>query len=569
MEKQRMVIYQLLPRLFGNSKLKNRVNGSIEENGCGKFNDINNNALQSIKNLGVTHVWYTGVIEHATCTDYSRHGIVTDFPDIVKGIAGSPYAIKDYYDVAPDLAEDVKQRMQEFEQLITRTRDCGLKVIIDLVPNHLARQYVSDAQPEGVESFGFNDDTSLFFHPDNNFYYLQGTEFKSPINIAGSKSWRENPARVTGNDCFSPEPGVTDWYETVKLNFGLSLQDGDARDFEPLPSTWLKMREVILYWAAKGVDGFRCDMAGMVPIEFWRWVIGEARAFNPNLLFVAEVYNAGDYDDFIFKGGFDFLYDKVVFYDGIRAVMEGKAPASSITSLWQQTDGLHRYLLYFLENHDEQRLASDFFLGSASKAIPGMVVATTMFNNPFLLYSGQELGEKGMDKEGFSGVDGRTTIYDYWSLPLMAQWKGDGSWQGVQFDDETIKLRRFYSLLLNLANENSALCKGKFYDLMWANINNPLFNSENLYAYLRFDRENVLLVIANFADREESYKLKLPPDAMQLAGMNQRMFFNGKDLLGLNNNIQFPGEIAVNNGLGGKIAPFSAAVYQLVARETS
>ena len=71
MKKEKIVIYQLLPRLFGNTTENCVAGGSLEENGVGKFNDINDNALSAIKRLGCTHVWYTGILEHATQTDYS------------------------------------------------------------------------------------------------------------------------------------------------------------------------------------------------------------------------------------------------------------------------------------------------------------------------------------------------------------------------------------------------------------------------------------------------------------------------------------------------------------------
>ncbi len=561
-----MVIYQLLPRLFGNSNQNRKVNGTIDENGCGKLADINDGALQSIKELGATHVWFTGIIEHATCTDYSSFGIPNDSHDVVKGLAGSPYAIKDYYDVDPDLAVNVDARMQEFEELVARTHANGLKAIIDLVPNHLARNYKSDSAPDGAVAFGANDDPSRSFHKDNNFYYLPDTEFVAPVKNLSDNNWHEIPARATGNDCFSPAPAITDWYETVKLNYGIDYLGNTQASFDPEPDTWLKMRDIVLFWAAKGVDGFRCDMAGMVPIEFWRWMIGEVRRTYPELLFIAEVYNADEYNDFIFKGGFDYLYDKVVLYDGIRAVVEGKASASSISSCWQKTDGLHHFLLYFMENHDEQRLASDFFAASAEKAIPGMVVAATMFNNPLLIYFGQELGERGMEAEGFSGCDGRTTIFDYWSLELMHQWKGDGSWSGEALPEGAKHLRGFYCNLLNLIQEYPAFFKGRFYDLMWANKENAAFNSDAIFAFLRYDMGHVYLVLANFSSQMQSYKLRIPSDAMNLSGMDSARFYYGKDLLQMNKGIQFPGEVALNGGFGGKIEPFSAAIYELTGQ---
>ena len=264
------IIYQLLPRTFANFCTTRKNNGSIQENGCGKFNLITTKALHEIKNLGATHVWYTGVIEHATQTDYSEFGITPDHPSVVKGKAGSPYAIKDYYDVDPDLAVNVDNRMAEFEALIERTHKAGLKVIIDFVPNHVARQYHSDAKPIGVEDLGEGDNPEWAFSPLNNFYYLPGEKFSPTFDIF---DYTENPAKVTGNDCFTAHPGHNDWYETIKLNYGVFYQGGGEKQFHPTPSTWLKMRDILRFWAAKGVDGFRCDMAEMVAVEFWEWVI--------------------------------------------------------------------------------------------------------------------------------------------------------------------------------------------------------------------------------------------------------------------------------------------------------
>ena len=171
----KIILYQIFTRLFGNDNTECVHNGSIEQNGCGKLADFTPEALEAIKRLGTTHVWYTGIIEHATQTDYSAQGIRPDHKATVKGKAGSPYAIKDYYDIDPDLATSVPNRMKEFTQLVKRTHDAGLKMIIDFVPNHVARCYHSDAKPKSVIDLGEKDDTSLFFSPKNNFYYLPGT----------------------------------------------------------------------------------------------------------------------------------------------------------------------------------------------------------------------------------------------------------------------------------------------------------------------------------------------------------------------------------------------------------
>ncbi|WP_243699330.1 alpha-amylase family protein [Natronoflexus pectinivorans] len=562
MDKHRFVIYQLLPRLFGNTKSVNVPNGNIDQNGCGKFNDISKEALISIAGLGATHVWYTGVIEHATCSDFSKYGIAADSPDVVKGQAGSPYAIKDYYDVAPDLAVDVNNRMAEFENLITRTHAAGLKVIIDLVPNHVARNYNSDAAPKGIEPFGKKDNKKVSFAKDNNYYYLPGTTFKPPLQISNEKPWKETPARATGNDCFSPTPSVNDWYETVKLNYGVDYPGDTQVDFEPEPDTWKKMLDIVLYWSQKGVDGFRCDMAGMVPVEFWRWMIGEVRSKFPEMLFIAEIYEADRYQDYIFKGGFDFLYDKVVLYDALRDVMEGKVPASGLTDCWQKTDGLHHFLLYFLENHDEQRLSSDFFMTVGHKAIPGMTVAATMFNNPLLIYFGQELGERGMDEEGFSGRDGRTTIFDYWSLKLIQNWRSNGDWTGADLPKAAAELRSFYQKLLTIIHQKPAFYKGRFYDLMWVN-RHESFCHDKIYAFMRYEGGHCFLILANFSDKQQSYKLKIPLDAMDTCGMEKELFYNGIDLLGFNRPLQFPAAVALNGGIGGRLEPYTASIYEL------
>jgi len=567
---RRVVIYQVITRLFGNTNLHNKKNGTIEQNGCGKLNDFTPEVLNYIKDMGVSHIWFTGIIEHAHKTDYSKYGIIKDFFDVVKGNAGSPFAVKDYYDIDPDLAENVPNRMKEFEALVKRTHEAGLKVIIDFVPNHLARQYKSDSAPRNIVDFGENDNTNVTFDKNNNFYYLPDTQFVSPVSNDSLKEheksntkWHEFPAKVTGNDCFKTNPDIDDWYETVKLNYGIDFFKKNSPNFNPEPDTWIKMLDIIMFWVEKGVDGFRCDMAEMVPVEFWRWLTDKVRTRHPETCFIAEIYEPKLYNDFIFKCGFDFLYDKTYFYDTMRSVLEGKKPASDITDIWRATDGLHNFMLYFLENHDEQRIASDFFLKDARKAVPGMVLAATLFNNPIMIYFGQELGEKGMDNEGFSGLDGRTTIFDYWGLQTINQWRNEGKYNDENLDNETNNLKMFYKNLFNIIQKNEALYKGNFYDIMWANSDNPNFDSNKLFSYIRFSNNQILIIIANFSDEDISYKLKVPADAMHFAGMNEKHFFTGHDLLNVSKTIQFPGTVAQNSGFGGKIKKNNASIFEL------
>ena len=373
---EKMIIYQVFTRLFGNNHNHCINNGNITENGCGKMADFTAKALNEIKKLGATHIWYTGIIEHATQTDYRRYNIRPDHPAIVKGKAGSPYAIKDYYDVDPDLANDVQERMKEFENLVQRTHRSGLKVIIDFVPNHVARQYHSDAQPDGTSQLGANDDPNYAFSPYNNFYYIPQSELHGQFDMKGSAAepYRECPAKATGNNRFDAYPNITDWYETVKLNYGVDYQNGGTCHFNPTPDTWTKMLDILLFWADKNIDGFRCDMAEMVPVEFWEWVIPQVKEKHPDLLFIAEVYNPAEYQNYIFRGKFDYLYDKVGLYDTLRNVICGYDSATAITRSWQSLGGIEKRMLNFLENHDEQRIASA--IAASGSSLTGQILST-------------------------------------------------------------------------------------------------------------------------------------------------------------------------------------------------
>ena len=501
-----MTIYQVFTRLFGNDKADCVPSGTKQQNGCGTMQAFTAKALEQIRSLGCTHIWFTGVIEHASKTDYSAYGIAVDNPDVVKGEAGSPYAIRDYYDIDPDLAKDPAKRIREFELLVERTHKAGLKVIIDFVPNHVARQYHSDAKPEGVRDLGEDDDTSLSYSPDNNFYYLPGEPLHLD-NILPRSTYREVPAKATGNDRFTAWPDKNDWYETVKLNYG--------------PNTYHKMLHILLYWAAKGIDGFRCDMAEMVPVEFWEWAVPQVKAAYPDIIFIAEVYNPSLYRDYIHRGHFDYLYDKVGLYDTLLNVCRGQS-TQSITDCWQAVDDIRSHMLNFLENHDEPRLASRFLLRDAETAIPALLTSSLM-PSPFMLYFGQELGERGMDAEGFSGLDGRTTIFDYWSVPTIRRWRNKGRFDGQLLTAEETALRSTYQCILKLREEQE-WARGGFYDLMYVN---P--HLHRCYAFLRYSpiaqdgqERPFALVIANFSETEETITLNLPYHLFELTGLKER-----------------------------------------------
>ena len=515
-QKNKMVIYQVFPRWFGNLRPSPVMNGSLAENGVGKFSAFTPLALSKIKELGVTHVWYTGVIEHATKTDYTMFGIRKDHSAVVKGKAGSPYAIKDYYDIDPDLADNIQNRMSEFEDLVKRTHEAGMKVIIDFVPNHVARQYFSDAREPFVEDLGQTDNVSKAFDVNNNFYYLPGQTLTLRFDPQREEdfAYSEFPAKVTGNNLFDAYPSQNDWYETVKLNYGVDYMHGGACHFNTIPNTWEKMLEILLFWADKGVDGFRCDMAEMVPVEFWNWVIPQVKKVR-DVIFIAEVYNPDEYRNYIYTGHFDYLYDKVGLYDTVRAVMCGQAPASNISHCWQSLEGIQKNMLNFLENHDEQRVASDFFAGDARPGIPGMIVSAAMNTNPVMIYSGQELGERGMDAEGFSGRDGRTTIFDYWSVESLRNWNNNGLFDGAKLTPAERSLREMYAKLLNVVRSEPVIVEGAFYDLMYANSGNPYFNPNRQYAFLRKWKNEVLLVVVNFDRADQCVWVNIPVEAFK------------------------------------------------------
>lgn len=519
---KRLFIYQVFTRTFGNKNFTRKKGGTYDENGAGKMNDINAQVLRQVRGLGITHIWYTGVIRHATATDYTAYAIPRQHPSVVKGRAGSPYAIADYYDIDPDLAEDVARRMEEFRALVRRTHEAGLKVIIDFVPNHVAREYRSICKPQGVRDLGQDDDTSKHFDPQNNFYYCPGASLEPAFDL---EDYEERPARCTGNDCFHPHPGVNDWYETVKLNYGVDYTGGGSHHFDPIPSTWTKMVDILLFWAAEGVDGFRCDMAEMVPTAFWSYASQRLKAAHPEAILIGEVYNPALYRAYI-ASGFDYLYDKVGMYDCLRGVVCQQRAASEITAQWQATDDIRDRMLYFLENHDEQRIASDFFCGDARKALPAMMVSAWLRTNPVMVYAGQEWGERGMDHEGFSGVDGRSTIFDYWTVQAVYQGYFDRSSLGV----DQRQLEADYQQILQLANEEKALREGELFDLMHANAPSPCFDPQRQYAFLRKKDDELLIVNANFSADQRTTQIRIPAHAFDFFHIGEGEY-EGLDLL--------------------------------------
>ncbi|WP_166670825.1 alpha-amylase family protein [Olivibacter sp. XZL3] len=535
----KLIIYQLFVRLFGNTTEMCKHNGSLEENGCGKFNDISVKALNGIKKLGVSHIWYMGVIEHATTTDYSAFDLPADDPNIVKGRAGSPYAVRNYYNVDPDLAVSVDQRFEEFKALIERTHAQGLKVVLDFVPNHVSRNYSGKEAPSGIVAIGAEDNTSKSFSPTNDFYYVTGEAFRSPLLKSDGNDRQEGPvfeeipAKATGNDVFVANPGLHDWFDTVKLNYGVDYLGGRKLYDDPIPPLWYKMYDVLQYWAANGVDAFRCDMVEMVPLAFWGWVIPKLKEHYPELIFIAEIYNPTVYRAYIEEGNFDYLYDKVGLYDSLRRLIEDHhdAHVDDITKVWKhQCNGFSKHMLRFLENHDEQRIASRFFAGNPWFAKAAMVIATTFSSGPVMLYFGQEIDEPAAGATGYSNDDGRTTIYDYTAVPNHQRWMNGGAFDGAGLDENEKALRKFYNRLLWIARDQEAVLQGAFFELLQGNSWSEGFNGKT-YAFLRYTQRERLLIVANFERRNKQVRVFLPDEVLNYFGLDKHEGLELRDLL--------------------------------------
>lgn len=585
---KKVVVYQVFTRLFGNTNTTNKPWGTIEENGVGKFNDFTDKALHEIKDLGVSHIWYTGVPHHALIRDYTAIGISNDDPEVVKGRAGSPYAVKDYYNVNPDLAVNPVNRLQEFEALIARTHKAGLKLIIDIVPNHVARKYEGKNNPEGVRDFGADDDVTVDYKRDNNFYYIPNTHFEvpdtdKPLNGESNPlidgKFDEYPAKWTGNGSRMAKPDRNDWYETVKVNYGIR-PDG-SKDFPELPSgfdtksyqehfdfwkdkdvpsSWVKFRDIALYWTAKGVDGFRYDMAEMVPYEFWSYMNSSIKVKNPDAFLLAEVYNPNEYRNYIRLGKMDYLYDKVETYDKLKDVIQGRALPDDLSDIKNRMSDIEHHMLHFLDNHDEQRLASPEFAGTPQKGKPLMVVSATISTSPTMIYFGQEVGEAGNENGGF-GTHSRTSIFDYVGVPNHQRWMNGGKFDGGQLTQEEKDLRDFYKRLLNFSLNSSALM-GKFQEIQTLNRQTTQGYDSGIYAYVRWSDTQKLIVVTNFSwITTSNFELKIPSEIIQKWNLKDGTY-TIKDQLYQKSSIQ----LQVVNGEGKAqitIAPSESFIYEL------
>ncbi len=591
MKPQKFVVYHVFTRLFGNKFTNNKPWGTKEENGVGKFDDFTDKALEEIRKLGVTHIWYTGVLHHAMVGDFPEIGVSSDHPAVVKGRAGSPYAIRDYYQVNPDLAVDVTRRMQEFEDLITRTHKQGMKAIIDIVPNHVSRHYEGRNNPPGVRDLGADDDTSVSYRRDNNFYYIPGEAFEVPDPQNGyqplggephqllKKEYREFPAKWTGNGSRQAKPDFYDWYETAKINYGIRPDGG--KDFPELPAesanwdwtqhvefwkgkdvpdTWKKFRNIAFFWLEKNIDGFRYDMAEMVPVEFWSYLNSHIKSRKSDAMLIAEVYNPGLYRDFIFKGKVDYLYDKVGLYDTLKEIVQGHGHTDRLLAILEGLKDIEHHMLHFLENHDEVRIASPEFAKNPWKAMPAMVLSALVSTSPTMIYFGQEVGEPAEEWAGF-GHPNRTSIFDYIGVPQHQKWMNAGKFDGGQLSANEKALRNYYSEVLNFTLDAPAL-RGEYQELNTLNCRPHSGYGQKQFAFARWGGNQKLIVVCNF-DEHHGFMthLKLPKELLRKWKMvtgtkevREVMFGKKKTLLHVNENEAF---------LELDFGPLESAVFEL------
>ena len=537
----RPVIYQLFVRHFSNFQKGGVRNGTRKQNGCGTFAGVNDAALEAIAQMGVTHLWLTGVLRHATQTPHP--GLPAHPACVVKGIAGSPYAVTDYFDVDPDLAEEPQERMEEFCALLGRVRRCGMVPMLDFVPNHVSRCYASRGHSE-LEP-GMWDRKDVFFARDNAFYYLAPPPNgdRRVILPEGEFEAERGCGRVTGNNAATWLPSVFDWYETVKLNYGCDYRHGAAEaeslpgvltTADAVPRTWRIMDHVLAWWQELGVGGFRCDMAHMIPLPFWRWEIARARLRDEAVFFMAEAYDdpmkltPGDPLQDLLAAGFSGVYDAPA-YRALRDLYEGGVWANDLDTFHRPENPLFTGGVRFVENHDEPRLASPLFWGNCGADVARAVMTApyTTSCGPVLFYNGQETLERAEGPTGFGGDNGRTSIFDYTTLPRLQRWTCGGRYDGSELSTEELELRCFCGRLLRFL-QHPALAAGTFYGLNWSNRATPGYGREGeettsghrLYAFLRHNSQSrhTLLIVCNFSpNRNADTHIHIPRNACEWA----------------------------------------------------
>lgn len=510
------LIYQLMVRHWGGQSYEPASLAIEKRRPIGSFEAIDDIAISYLKSLSIDTVWLTGVICHATRSQCSIGDETIGGDVVVKGDAGSPYAITDYYAIHPFLSHDESQAEAQFDALVSRLKAAGLKVIIDFVPNHVSRHYHGINTPPGERRLGQGDDVSIEFRPNNHFYYLPGTSYVNPSHLA--RPFHEMPAKVTGNDCYTPQPSEFDWYETVKLNYGVDLHGTSF--FDPVPDLWNRMRAILSFWLKRGVDGFRCDMVEMIPTPFWAWVISDIRRDFPQSLFIGEAYHIGNYDGLL-GAGFDKLYDKANCYNRLEGLLKGETSHDVVHSVFESGRRYEGKMLRFWENHDEIRVASEHF---ASDAPLGMVMTALVHltgKDHLMIYNGQELGEEARGASGYSGDDGKTSIFDYVAVPSI-QSLVSLNFQIGQLEVSHFVLLSAYQSMLAFAQTNELIAAGGYYGLNWAQ--RPKSDLERLYLFtcLRHLNGKVFLLAFNLqSDHLIKTDITIPNHAIEEVKLRQ------------------------------------------------
>jgi glycosidase len=494
------VIYQLPIRTWGAH--------SQGLAGRGKVTDISDEILKKLALFGIDYLWLTGVMEAASSDVLDE--------DIIKGDAGSYYAIYDSWDVSPQIGT-----MNEFEDLVKRAHSHGLRILIDLVPNHTARDHRTDVLCKSKMDFGDQDRQDTFFDVNNNYYYVLNTVF-TPPGMFGKGDRRydrdifrdgvqyESPAKVTGNDVISSHPSISDWFETVKLNYGYNLL-GSRGYFDPIPRTWTQISDIAKYWLEKGVDGFRIDFAHAVPIEFWRYFAEKVRDVKGDAFLLAEAYESdlsmklpGFTYQAMYEAGFDSIYNSSLYWNFRNQATEPgnreffRTENTVIDRDWVGESGA--MFTHYMENHDEVRLASRHFaVGLASReqrAELGLAYTSFLSLLPghMLIHGGQELQEDAGVYGSFAGDNGRTSIFDFVYQPQVLAWlRKDIKPHFLAFRD---KYRRLLALKsqspFRLSHSNNVPTYRNLYATNYKKEQNRWVG-----AYVRFDGSDRYLVVIN------------------------------------------------------------------------
>jgi glycosidase len=327
-----------------------------------------------------------------------------------KGTLGSPYSVQDYYGINPEFGT-----LDDFKSLVAAAHKNGMKIVIDLVANHTAWD---------------------------------------------SKMAKEHPEWFTKDSAGNFIPPVADWSDVIDLNYG----NKDLRRY---------MIEMLKYWVRDiGIDGYRCDVSEMVPVDFW----DEARAALDSIKPVF-MLSEGMYAEHHLKA-FDMTYGWNSYHT-MADIFAGKKPAFEMDSVLIRESLSYpkkSLRLRFSSNHDENAWDMPDIQKFGDDGAKMAAVLTNTFPGVPLLYNGQEVGSRE-------------------KLGLFEKHEVDWT-KGKEWTD-------FYTTLYAIRKNNSALALG---DYQFVKNNLP----EKIYSFIRTDGRNTVLVAVNFSDKQQTATLTLP-----------------------------------------------------------